>query len=352
MKNRLTSFKVLSFGAVALLMLFSGVSFAQKKVENMVVTTLPAGFTSIVGKVGTNTIYQLASSSTVYYIEMAVAKPSIPLPFDFQYDGITYSANSPLYVGFGYVGLSSFTNYYYNIITQSSPYPSGSYANAICPWTGLQVAYNSGANFPSTNNGGIYYAVSGVAPNRVLTIEWDKFGAYSASNYGTSSYQLLLYEGTGMIEFKYDKSVNYQYSSYFQSIGLMGGSGNKNTIVGSTTNYYTPSVNYRMSFPPNVQLSLSPKAMDFGAQFTGVATQGVATAKHAGTEGTLNLVSATISGPNASDFAVISGPTPSSSIAIGGTSTYAIRFLPTFGGPRSATLTIVSDGRDSGILKQ
>ncbi|HEY6172235.1 MAG TPA: choice-of-anchor D domain-containing protein, partial [Candidatus Kapabacteria bacterium] len=350
MKNRITSFKVLFFGVVAALMLFSGVSFAQKNVQNMIVSSFSSTFTSIAGVAGTNTIYQLNGPSLVYYIEMQTgSKPTIALPFSFQYDGTTYPAGTTLYIGFGMVSFNNLTsNYYYNVINGVSPYPAGSYPNTIAPWTGLQVAYNSGASFPSTSNGGIYYTVTGVAPDRVLKIEWNKFGAYSASTYGATNYQVVLYEGTNTIEFLYDKSLSFQYSTYFQSVGLVGASANQNNIINATGNYNLPSVNYRMSFPANTQLSLSPEAMDFGAQFTGVATQGLVTAKHVGTEATLNLNTATISGPHASDFIVLSGPTPSNSVAINGTSTYAIQFRPSFGGLRTATLTIVSNGRDSG----
>jgi hypothetical protein len=361
MKNRNASLRVLLFSAVAALMLFSGVSQAQR-IDQFTVSNFTGGYSTIVGSKGTTALYQLTSYFNLYSLQITWT-----LPIEFKYDNVTYPAGTTVYTSNGSFSFSNISSGFANVVNPTV-YPgvqASTYPNRIAPLSGLQIFYASdpsGLNYPSTDNGGIYYSVTGVSPNRILTIEWNKMqdygtsGAPASSQYKPQSYQLKMYEGTNMIEFIYEQYnapiVNSSYQpNYFPSVGLNGNSSPSFIQVGlitSAKNSTSPPNNYRFSLAGNTQLALSPEAMDFGAQFTGVATQGLVTAKHAGTEGTLNLTSATISGPNASDFTIISGPTPSSSVAIGGSSTYAIRFLPTFGGPRTATLTVVSDGRDSG----
>lgn len=336
MKNRITYSPSRFFSLAAMLVLLPILSFAQVRVDKYTTQTFNSTFSSITGSKGVTNVGMVSSisSGTGYY-----------MPFDFVYDGTTFKTgvdilwiNSAGSVNFG-AGVGT---YYNRIIPYGGGAASG-YPWAICPMTGLQYLRN-----------GAWMIMTGSAPNRVLTIEFSQ-----AQDYWTSSpvisYQVKLYEGTNSIEFLYDTyggSLGGSQAAYYHNVGLNGGTSPtfvQNITIGGTTNFATPKTNLRYILLPDAQLALSPESMDFGSQFTGVGTQGLVTAKHVGTEGTLNLTSATISGPNASDFIILSGPTPSSSLAINGTSTYAIQFLPTFGGPRTATLTVVSSGRDSGI---
>jgi len=261
------------------------------------------------------------------------------MPFTFVYDNVSYPSGTTLIVnqcGSVNYGTTIYATYN-NRINPSNT----SYANTIAPLTGLQYVTQ------------VYYMVTGTAPNRVFTMEWDQCRAYPVSSGASMNYQMKLYETSNMIEFYYSTyNFNLAYSiSYPHSAGLNGSTSPsyvQNIVHGATSTNNSPASNYRFVGLPNNQLSVSPKAMNFGSQFTGTATFGIANAKHVGNESVVNLISATISGPNASDFTVIAGPTPSSSVAIGATSTYTIQFIPSFGGARSATLTIRSDGRDSG----
>ncbi|HEY6172223.1 MAG TPA: choice-of-anchor D domain-containing protein, partial [Candidatus Kapabacteria bacterium] len=330
MKNRITSFKVLFFGVVAALMLFSGVSQAQLRVNQLTTTTFNSTYSTIVGNGGTS--LNMSAYNISGYTTMS-------MPFTFVYDNSTYSSGTTLIVnqcGSVNYGSTIYATYVNRIIPSNT-----SYSNTISPLTGLQYVTQ------------VYYMVSGSAPNRVFTIEWDQCRAYPVSSGASINYQLKIYETSNMIEFLYSGyNFNLAYSiSYPHSAGLNGSvspSYAQNVVYGATATNNSPSSNYRFSGLPNNQLALSPEAMDFGAQFTGVATFGIATARHVGNESTVNLISTSITGPNAADFKVISGPSPSSNLAIGASSTYTIQFIPTFGGPRSATLTITSDGRDSG----
>jgi hypothetical protein len=330
MKNRLTSFRVLFLIAVGALMLLSGVSQAQLRVNQLITQTFTSTFTSIKS---TGTSFGMSQDNISGYTTMA-------MPFAFVYDQVSYPSGTTLIInqcGSVNYGSTIYATYVNRMVPTNT-----SYLNTICPLTGLQYVAQ------------VYYQVTGSAPNRVLTIEWDQARPYTVA-LGSSSvnYQLKIYETSNAIEFLYS-SYNFSLlwnASYYHAVGLNGNTSPsyiQNIYQGSSSTFSTPATNVRFAGLPNNQLSLSPEAMDFGAQFTGVGTLGIATAKHVGNESTLSLTSATISGPNASDFRVLSGPSPSSTLAIGEASTYTIQFVPTFGGPRSATLTIVSNGRDSG----
>ena len=96
--------------------------------------------------------------------------------------------------------------------------------------------------------------------------------------------------------------------------------------------------------PPNVQLTSSPKKLDFGSAFTGVPTTQNITVQHIGTQGTLSISAVNVVG--VADFSVVSFP--STPLTVGQLGTIVVQFNPTFDGPRNAVLTIISNGRDSG----
>ena len=203
MKNRVTFFRALFFSVVGVIMLFSGNTLAQQRITDMTQTFFSGGYSTIVGQPGTVTQYQLPSNSQVYYHPTQLPALSGGLPFAFRYDGTSYSQGTTVYYNFGFITFNLFANYYYNVLNPSTQYPAipaTGYPNVIAAVTGLQVAYNSGASYPSTNNGGIYTLVSGTAPNRVWTIEWNKFGDYNVSSRGAVSYQIRLFETTNAIE--------------------------------------------------------------------------------------------------------------------------------------------------------
>jgi uncharacterized protein YjdB len=70
----------------------------------------------------------------------------------------------------------------------------------------------------------ISYQTSGVAPNRIFTVQWKNAG-YFASATPRMSVQLLLYEGSNIIDFVYDKISTGAYSGGLCAIGITGGSG-------------------------------------------------------------------------------------------------------------------------------
>jgi hypothetical protein len=342
--KRITSFaRVILPVLLGIFFLFSNDTFAQgKRIDKYLISKTDIPYTTIVNQGAQN-----RGGSGAYYI----APYGWALPFNFMYDGVTYTAGTAWYQNVGNIGVSSNYTYYYNFITNPS-YPASSYPNYIAPLQGLHVADNT------TNTtgylGGVYYLLTGTAPNRVMTFEWHKYGDYPSRSLGVTSYQLKVYETSYMLEFIYEKNsfqiMNSSYvGSYYPGVGLNGTGGLQVKLYGTTSEYYTPSTDFRLQFLPNVQMSTTPKQLNYGPILQGNFLDLPVRVTHVGTEGVLNILTATITGPNASDFTIVSPTTPPAGIPVGGYVDYIIRFSPTYFGDRTATLTITSNGVDSAI---
>jgi subtilisin-like proprotein convertase family protein len=131
---------------------------------------------------------------------------SIPLGFPFTYNGQSFttfgiSTNGTIQLG---TSATSFTNSL-----------SGN-ANVIAPFW----------DDNNRNTGNISYLVTGTAPNRVLTVDWNAVsvsGGGSSTN-SVSSYQIQLFETTNVIKFIYG-SLGSPISAPSASIGLSGSVG-------------------------------------------------------------------------------------------------------------------------------
>ncbi|MBS1902964.1 MAG: choice-of-anchor D domain-containing protein, partial [Bacteroidetes bacterium] len=201
-------------------------------------------------------------------------------------------------------------------------------------------------------------------------MEWYKVEvvAYYAAY---STFQVRLYEAGGRIEFIYPQLTNVPTCNWCNgctglsttaSMGLSNGSNNylsvtptggtSATASGSSANNsinlasvkFNANVMLVFQNVPNVQLSATPKSIDVGAVSTGNYVDYQVTVKHAGTEGKLKVNSATLVGDP--DFSVI-GALPDS-LGIGQSATITVRFAPQTSGARAATLTLTSNGLDSG----
>ncbi len=316
--------------------------FAQR-INTATVGTSSATYSSINGLPGTVTLSTFGSS--VYYRTV-----SMSLPFAFTYDNIFHASGSTIYVRQGHISLNA----------SSSPDPTyqtyignSSYANIIAPLMGLQVSAPDGSSR-------WLYIVTGTAPNRVLTIEWYKWGDYPSQSLGNTSYQVRLYETTNNIEFLY-KDFNFtmnnsSYSSYKKGTGLNGSTSPTFISVPlQTGTIVTPSKNYLIYYyiPPNAQLGLNltnPKSINFGSVITGNESVNTITVTNVGDDSRgpskLSIKNVTLTGDP--DFSIVSAPLSSDSIATGDSRTISFKFRPTGDGARSATLTVVSNGMDSG----
>jgi hypothetical protein len=123
----------------------------------------------------------LALGFTFYYLGM-------------PYDEITVYSN----------GMASFHPYHYttnsfaNDLLFKNDATGDLFDNVLAPWWDDLILDQSALS-------GVYYETTGVAPNRVLTIEWTDARVYAENEY--YSFQIKLYEGSNIIEFVYGPMV-------------------------------------------------------------------------------------------------------------------------------------------------
>ncbi len=352
MKNLSTSSRVLAL-VISMLLVCSSISHAIR-VDKMVYKPLTDKFTEIYNQGGS--LFNYGSISYTAYYTANETNCYINLPFNFNFDDVNYTAGSTLYahvgsINFAYWSTVGNAGYYYPIIQPSLVgYQASYFPSAIAVFSGLQAGNSSYTS-------GIYYLTTGNAPNRVLTIEWYAMTNYSSGELGNCSYEIKLYETSNIIDLLYEKNsfsmTNSSYQSYYKTIGLNGGlspSFVQLSITNSTTS--TPSTNYRIGPPgPNIQLSSSPKIVNFGSQITGASTNANVTVTNAGTAiygpPLLNIKSVTLTGDP--DYTIVSIPSATDDIAMNDTRQIVIKFTPIIDGLRSATLTIGSTGIDSAV---
>ncbi len=313
--------------------------------KNYTAQNFSGGFSSIYGQAGTNLLYTAPSTYTYGYASYS----TVPLPFDFNYDSVAYTAGSTYYVYWN--GASGFAaNNTYNAGNGIS---NSSFPNLMMPWSHIYASTVNG-----DAGGGIYYQTTGSVGSRIFTIEYKNYAIYGFYGYYygyTMGMQVKLYEGTNVIEFLYNGTNQYMYYGYKTSIGINGNPSSSDYKAYQTSTdyvfstYYSPATNIRYICPLkplNVQLSTSPKTIDYGAQSTGFTTNANVGVTHVGTEGTLTILASTlVSIVGNPDFTVVS--IPASPIGIGLSDVVTVAFTPIADGPRTAILTIKSNGKDS-----
>src|SRR5262249_28591798 len=90
-------------------------------------------------------------------------------------------------------------------------------------------------------NGKVHYKVAGTAPSRRLVVEWQNMQVprLGAGNAGAATFQCILYEGSGRIEFVYGSGMAPNSTNGGASIGF----GSSASVFASVT-ASTPSVAY------------------------------------------------------------------------------------------------------------
>ncbi|MDP4220028.1 MAG: choice-of-anchor D domain-containing protein [Bacteroidota bacterium] len=325
------------------------------------------GFTT-----GSGSRININSGTTLWsgkYRRKNLASGAINLGFTFNFDGVNYTQMQVYNSGIITLGPNQINNIQNNSLSTVN-------VPTIAGWwddIGLSGGAQMWGGCPYTPT--VRYQMIGNAPSRTMVIEWDHISVFNhdVGYYGEalSTWQIRLYE-SGKIELYYDEMTSYdpcggwggQNYPTNGAIGMAGGSGNYASITPTGGNSATrsfSSVNRNINLQngqiangtlysfvlPNVQLSTAPKTLSFGVVQAGFTSAPLCmTVKHAGTEATLTINSATITG--SSDFAIVSSP-PSNNYGIGATGQYCITFKPSQAGIRVGTLTINSNGRDSGV---
>ncbi|MEI8135489.1 MAG: choice-of-anchor D domain-containing protein [bacterium] len=295
-----------------------------------------------------------------------------PIGFNFAFTGTPTTYSSFVVYSNGMISLNGGSS------NPNSNNLSGTTIPHIAPFWQVNGRMSTGASWRGCPQGYISYQTTGSAPNRILTVMWNSI-TLKRRNSGyqgeaLSTWQTRLYEVNGNVEFYYahmtptDPSCSARSGStsptaaaigigngagVFVSLTPAGGSAapsRSNSAANSNVDINATSIPdntlWVLGNPPNRQLSVSPKTLNFGIQTAGSSTTLVVTA--CGTaDGVAPVILSGTQLQGAPDFTV-TGPIGGSSLAPGTCATYNVTFKPTRGGPRTALLSINSNGSDSG----
>lgn len=309
--------------------------------------------------------------------------------FTFYLEGVPYTQFSVTSNGLMGLGSTQVSTCWENRLTATSggcfggySYTFGSGIPQIAAfWDDMYTASINGNGDPF--DGGIYYAVSGTAPHRVLVVEYrnmliDYFNYdFSTGAFPYGTWQVRLYEGSNKIEFWYqhldpdatgDASTVDGYpgasigiaTSPTDFVSLTPDSFGDATVSSSTANdQYVVANN---PIPDNTLFTFNPCTI----QITGLTAQGGTTVMASGdtllarmsvqrgnSQGyqpfsvsldpspcTIRTLSMSISGPYAADYQL---STATTAVTAGNTVSPSITFTPSGLGVRRATLLVTDD---------
>ena len=357
---------------VAFALIFMGICLVQPAAATMSQYKLTVASGSVTDMSSANVVYQGYQFARGDYGYSPSGAGYFGFNFNFNFDGTNY--NSCVIYTNGLISLGAVTSNW------SSRNIAGVNAPTIAPFWAYEMMSGNGCG-GDDGSPIISYQTIGSAPNRVFIVQWKDL---ELSNWWTSptygwgyrgTFETRLYESpvpgeAGIVEMYYQYMGNKSCDTYYGGgvsahIGMATSSSNYLFISYSGS---TPTINYtgtpaginmvgtaspadgaiyRFSKLPNVQLSSSPKTLNFGTVSAGASVDLCVTVRHAGTEGTLTFTPPAIVGLFASAYSVISSPTVP--LTPGQTASYCIRFAPTQNGLQTAVLQIFSNGLDSGI---
>jgi hypothetical protein len=197
-------------------------------------------------------------------------------------------------------GSSSLTNIGFNFWFMGQKYTQFSVSSngllqlgSIPSTTTYSIAGNSSAviaafagDQKTSSTGKVHYMVTGTAPNRVLVVEWLNEQVNYLSGTADATYQVLLNEGTGVIQFIYGSMAVGYTSSFTSYTGISNGTGSNQyatiaynggvvttTSVTSNTNAASSSIarltsssngsRHSYTFTPATATLTAPSAMSY-----------------------------------------------------------------------------------------
>ena len=154
-----------------------------------------------------------------------------PIGFTFNYLGSNYTTIGVSSNGWTWFGSGTPTNNYTPLSTATAQ------AGIIAPLAQDQQG---------TGTGEMSYQTTGVAPNRVCTIQWRNWTKWSSATYAATiiqNYQVLLYETSNIIECRYGPQTYTNASSFGYQVGIGGSvvTDFNNRVVISGTNTWATS---------------------------------------------------------------------------------------------------------------
>jgi hypothetical protein len=243
----------------------------------------------------------------------------IPLGFTFNYLGTNYTTIDLCtngWISFGASGSNQWDN--------TALFTTGIPNNTVAPWWDDLYVVGAGA---------VLYQLQGTPGSQTFTVQWTNVNSYQNTlPFNTINFQVILYEGTNQIEFRYgSSSTSTPNTNETASIGLensVGGNGNYlDAITGSSktgnamlnTSTKWPTLFYR--FTPGAPTALAGGTYSVGiGQTYPTLSEAVADVNHRGVSGavTLNLVDANYNVTPAgghNTFPILLGPVAGTSLA-------------------------------------
>src|ERR1051326_5878932 len=168
--------------------------------------------------------------------------------FTFNFAGTNYTQFSATSNGLMGLGSSGVTSAYSNNITGSGTYP------IIMPWWD---------DLYTGNNGNVRYLLSGTAPNRKLTVEWNETDCCSSIPYD-KTFQVWLLEGSNIIEIVYGTCTNGSSASVGVAISnsnyysVTTSNSTLSTTIPNNNNNIFPASGNAYIFSPPQSYSWSP----------------------------------------------------------------------------------------------
>jgi hypothetical protein len=169
-----------------------------------------------------------------------------PIGFTFTFSNITYTQFSATPDGFMKLGPIATTADFSNVLTDATNQPK------IFPyWDDLATG----------NDGSVSYLLTGIAPNRILKVQWNVTIPRDLTGTANSLFQAWLYEGSNKIEFRYGVMntatmsssvglVSTPSATNFQSVTIS--TNTTSNAVANNTNTGQPPVGTMYTFTPPV----------------------------------------------------------------------------------------------------
>ena len=185
------------------------------------------------------------------------------IPFDFWFDGVRQNIFSVDTNGFMRLGTTVIATTATNSLASTTNSPQ------IAPyWDDLWVG---------TGNGKVHYKTVGTAPNRKLVVEWFnmQIPRVATATAGAGTFQVWLWESTGVIEFVYGTGMAANATNSGYSVGIQAGAATNFASVTTSSNtvsYVTANDNNTGAIAAGTKYTFTPNipAAPTGLNFTAV----------------------------------------------------------------------------------
>lgn len=196
------------------------------------------------------------------------ASPVTNIGFDFWYDGVRFTQFSVNSNGLCKLGPVAITTSFDNA-SATTGFATTTNAPKIAPyyddlWTGT--------------NGKVHFKVLGSAPSRKLVVEWlnEQIPRVATGNPGAGTFQMWLFETSGVIEFVYGTGIAVNTTNTGYTIGLQSGAATNFASVTSATatvDYVTANNTQTGAIPAGTAYTFTPNvpAAPTDLAFTGTA---------------------------------------------------------------------------------